>query len=135
MTTQLTTTPPASSYNQPVLSIDGNPFGSNDRLPKNFSLRGFRYTQVKRENDHAIYLQENDVPIDSKDYYFYYEVIQIKKQKAHQTIIKGQSILYPEKEVYPNNKSWGLSGWTFKSFTHAEAHFLKLIKKVPPGAT
>ena len=102
-----------------------------EQLAKNFTLKGFRYTQVKRENDYAIYLQENDVPINSKDYYCYYEVIKIRKQKALQTLIQGKSVLYPAKEVYPNIKNWGVTGWTFKSFTNAEAHFLKLTKKVP----
>jgi hypothetical protein len=102
-----------------------------NKLQENFSYRGFRFTQVEREKNIAIYLMENDVPIESKDYYFCYEVIKIKKQKAHSTFIEGKEVYYPEKEVYPNDKSWGLSGWTFKDISEAKAYFINLSEKVP----
>lgn len=38
MKAQLTTNHPASSYNQPILLIDGMPFGCNDQLPKDYQL-------------------------------------------------------------------------------------------------
>lgn len=102
-----------------------------NKLSENFSYRGFRYTQIDRENNCAIYLQGNDVPIESKDYYFCYEVIRIKNQKAHSSVIEGKEVYYPAKEIYPSDKDWGLSGWTFKNFSDAKGYFLNLSKKVP----
>ncbi len=102
-----------------------------NKLAEIFKTKGFRYTKIDRNNNFAIYLQENDVPIDSKEYFFYYEVIKIKKRKAHSSVFGGKEVYYPAKEVYPNSKDWGLTGWTFKNFSEAKAHFLTLTKKVP----
>ncbi len=102
-----------------------------NKLSENFRFKGFRYTQIDRNNNFAIYLQENDVPIGNKEYFFYYEVIKIKKQKAHSSVIQGKEIYHSAKEIYPNSKAWGLSGWTFKNFSEAEEHFIRLTKKVP----
>jgi len=102
-----------------------------NKLPENFRFKGFRYTQIDRNNNFALYLQENDFPIDHKEYFFYYEVIKIKKRKAHSSVFWGKEVYYPAKEVYPNSKDWGLSGWTFKDFSEANEYFLNLCKKVP----
>ncbi len=102
-----------------------------NKLSEKFNYRGFRYTQIDRENNCAIYLQENDVPIESKDYFFCYEVIEIKKQKAHSSLIDGKEVYYHAKEIYPSDKDWGLSGWTFKNLSEAKGYFLSLSKKVP----
>lgn len=101
-----------------------------NELQKNFKFRGFRFTQIERTKDFALYLQENDVPTDSKEYFFYYEVIKIKKQNEHSTLIEGKPVFYPAKEIYPNDKSWGHSGWTFKHFNEAKAYYIKLVEKV-----
>ena len=102
-----------------------------NKLPENFTYRNFRYTQIERENNIALFSVENDVPIESKDYFFFYEVIRIKKQQAHSTVIQGNEVFYPAKEIYPGDKDWGLSGWTFRDFSEAREYFLNLAKKVP----
>ena len=60
MKAQLITNHPTSSYNQPVLLIDGNPFGGNDRLPKDYQLAfdetPARYLQM---DDAASFVRKN----------------------------------------------------------------------------
>lgn len=106
-----------------------------EKLAECFKQKGFRFTQLERNNDYAVYLKENDVPIDSDSYYFSYEVIQIKKQKASTVSIGGKEINYPAKEVYPGDKSWGASGWTFRDGTEAKAYYITLTEKVPCSAS
>jgi len=102
-----------------------------NKLAEDFKTKGFRFTQIDRDNNFAIYLQENDVPTDNKEYFFYYEVIKIKKQKAHSSVIQGKEVYHSAKEIYTNSNNWGLSGWTFKNFSEAEEYFIRLTKKVP----
>ena len=102
-----------------------------DKLQESFSHRGFSYTQLERQNDSSIFLVENDVPIESRYYFYFYEVIKIKKQKARSSVIQGKEVYYPAKEIYPGDKDWGILGWTFKGISEAMAYFLNLTKKVP----
>ncbi len=60
MKTLLTTNHSTSSYNQPVLLIDGKSFGCNDRLPKDYQLAfdetPARYLQM---DDAAAFVRKN----------------------------------------------------------------------------
>ena len=99
-------------------------------LEQNFISKGFRFTQRKRNDNFAIYLKENNVPVDSPLYYFCYEVIKIRKREAESFYRSGTSIELPQRELYPNDNSWGLYGWTFQDLNTAEAYYIKLSEKV-----
>ena len=98
------------------------------KLEKSFTKKGFRYSQMWRNDKFAIYLQENNISSDANDYYFCYEFIKIRIQKED-TIRKifGKTVLYPAGEYYPNDIEWGLHGWT--CFTEKEAMELKVRKQ------
>ena len=95
-----------------------------------FFWRCLRFTQWQRNNDFAIYLKENNVPVDSPSYYFCYEVIKIRKREAESFKRLGKSIELPLREVYPSDNNWGLYGWTFEDLKSAEVYFIKLSEKV-----
>ena len=95
------------------------------KLEKSFTKKGFRYSQMWRNDKFAIYLQENDVPSDAADYYFYYELIKIKK-RIKTVVLFGVEI--PPSEVYPADKDWGGLGWTFSRLKEAETKLNKLLK-------
>jgi hypothetical protein len=103
-------------------------------LEQNFLSKGFRYTQRKRNDDSAIYIKENNVPVNSPSYYFCYEVIKIRKREAESFKRFGKSIELPLREIYPTDNEWGLYGWTFEDLKTAEAYFIKLSEKVSSTA-
>lgn len=76
-----------------------------------FDDRTFRYTQVARQGDVAIYRQTHKASgIDR------FEIIRIRIAEEH-TWPDGRTT--PEREVYPGSNSWGTLGFT--TFTLAEA--------------
>ena len=83
-------------------------------LPTEFEDSRFRYTQVEREGDIAIFRQTHKGSGDLR-----YEVVVIRVQKEH-TWPTG--VTTPEKEAYPGSTSWGRFGHT--CFTVAEAQAL-----------
>jgi len=95
------------------------------KLEKSFTKKGFRYSQMWRNDKFAIYLQENNVPTDADDYYFYYELIRIKKRRKP-VVMFGVEL--PPSEIYPVDKDWGSIGWTFSSLKEAERKLNELIK-------
>ena len=99
-----------------------------------FFWRCPRFTQWQRNNDFAIYLKENNVPIDSPLYYFCYEVIKIRKREAESFKRFSTIIELPLREIYPTDNNWGLYGWTFEDLKTAEVYFIKLSKKVSSTA-
>ncbi len=70
------------------------------------------------------------MPIDSPLYYFYYEVIKIRKREAESFKRFGTLIELPLREIYPTDNNWGLYGWTFEELKSAEVYFIKLNEKV-----
>lgn len=91
------------------------------KLEISFNKKGFKYTQVVRKGNHAIYQQENvNVQKPSK----YYEVVEIKSHNGYE--IGGQKIAAAE--VYPGSSQWGLLGWTYSDLKSAEKRFNKLVK-------
>lgn len=103
-------------------------------LEEKFISKGFRFTQRQRNDNFAIYLKENDVPVDSVSYYFYYEVIKIIKRQAESFKRFGTLIELPLRELYPTDNNWGSYGWTFEDLKRAEVYFITLSEKVSSTA-
>jgi hypothetical protein len=82
-------------------------------LPTQFDDSRFRYTQVERDGDLAIFTQEHKASGIVR-----YEVVLIRVQQAH-TWPTG--VTTPEKEAYPGSTSWGRLGHTCHSLPEAQA--------------
>jgi hypothetical protein len=82
-------------------------------LPTGFEDRLFRYVQVEREGDLAIFTQEHKASGIVR-----YEVVLIRVQKEH-TWPTG--VTTPEKEAYPASTSWGRFGHTCFTLPEAQA--------------
>jgi len=99
-----------------------------EKLKLQFVKKKFRYTQMWRDDNWAIYLKENDVPTDAENYYFRYELVKIRIQREDITrSVFGNEVIYPAGEYYPNDNEWGECGWT--CFTEKEAMELKVRKQ------
>ena len=85
-------------------------------LPKEFRHDGFKYRQIAREQDAAIYEQTWTGCLNPS---VCYEVIRIRRREGFQI---GARFVEPA-EVYPKSEAWGLDGWTV---LNKEAAFLKL---------
>jgi len=79
----------------------------------------FRYVQVERQGDIALYQQ-----VHKASGHIRYEVIKIKIQPEH-TWPTG--VVTPEKEAYPASGSWGQLGWTFFTLETARAKLAELL--------
>ena len=93
-------------------------------LQREFEDRLFRYTQIERQGDIAIFCQTHK---ESRCHRF--EVVKIRVQPAH-TWPNGT--ISPEREAYPGSTSWGAQGWT--CFTLQAAQELARTLRVPPEA-
>jgi hypothetical protein len=82
-------------------------------LPTAFEDRLFRYEQVSREGDLAIFTQTHKASGRVR-----YEVVLIRVQPAH-TWPTG--VTTPEKEAYPGSTSWGRLGHTCFTLPEAQA--------------
>ena len=82
-------------------------------LPTEFDDRLFRYAQVERAGDIAIFTQEHKASGRVR-----YEVVLIRVQKEH-TWPTG--VTTPEKEAYPGSTSWGRLGQTCHTRAEAQA--------------
>jgi len=91
------------------------------KLEKEFVKKGFKFTQVTRKGDVAIYKQES---VAVKDPKANYEVVIIKSHNGYE--IGGSKIAAAE--VYPGSTQWGLLGWTYSDLPAAEKRFKKLIR-------
>lgn len=91
------------------------------KLEKVFTKKGFKYTQVQRKGDIAIYKQENAKIKNPKPNY---EVVQIKSHNGY--VIGGSKIAAAE--VYPGTSQWGMLGWTHLDLSSAEKRFKRLIR-------
>jgi len=93
------------------------------KLEKQFVKKGFKFTQVTRKGDVAIYKQES---VAVKDPKANYEVVIIKSHNGYE--IGGSKIAAAE--VYPGSTQWGLLGWTYSDLPAAEVRFKKIIKEL-----
>jgi hypothetical protein len=85
-------------------------------LPKEFRRNGFRYRQVARQGNAAIYEQTwNGCQNPSVAY----EVIRIRCREGFQ--ISGRFV--EPAEIYPNSEAWGVDGFTISD---KDAAFQKL---------
>lgn len=92
-------------------------------IARQFEDRTFRYTQVARDGDVAIYTQEHKLSGVIR-----YEVVTIRIAKEH-TWPNGD--VSPEREAYPGSSAWGIRGWTFYTRAAAEAHMTQLQHSPP----
>lgn len=83
-----------------------------------FEDRTFRYTQVARDGNVAIYTQEHKLSGVIR-----FEVVTIRIAEEH-TWPNGT--VSPEREAYPGSSAWGIRGWTFSTRAAAEAHMTQL---------
>ena len=98
-----------------------------------FEDRLFRYRQVARQGDVAIYTQEHKASRVQR-----FEVVHIRTQREHTW---PDGTVTPEKEAYPASASWGRRGWTFSTLAGAQAKVAALQAHViandalepPPG--
>jgi hypothetical protein len=89
-------------------------------LPTRFRHDGFKYRQIARERDAAIYEQTwSGCPEPSASY----EVIRIRRRDGFQ--IDGRFVRAAE--IYPKPETWGIDGFTF---TDRDAAFAKLRELV-----
>jgi len=93
------------------------------KLEKQFVKKGFKFTQVTRKGDVAIYKQES---VAVKDPKANYEVVIIKSHNGYE--IGGSKIAAAE--VYPGSTQWGLLGWTYQDLPAAEGRFKKILKEL-----
>lgn len=91
------------------------------KLEKEFIKKGFKFTQIERKGNIAIYKQESLKVEKPKANY---EVVQIKSHNGYE--IGGSKIAAAE--VYPGSSQWGLLGWTHLDLSSAEKRFKKLIR-------
>jgi hypothetical protein len=95
---------------------------SCEPLKTEFTLKGFNYRQIAREENWAVYEQRWR---DSEN--VCYEVVRIRREEAT-TFPSGRS--YPAREVYPPSEAWGTDGFTL---TDKDAAFKKLKQLSPEG--
>lgn len=91
------------------------------KLETEFVKKGFKFTQINRKGNVAIYKQES-LSVESPK--ANYEVVQIKSHNGYE--IGGSKIAAAE--VYPGSTQWGLLGWTYQDLPTAEKRFKKLIR-------
>ena len=92
-------------------------------LDTTFKKSGFRFRQLIREGDLAIFHKvhlENSLCPKETDAGF--EVVVIQKNDEH--IMGGVTI--EAKESLPGNEKWGSKGWTYKNLLEAEKRFERL---------
>ena len=73
----------------------------------------FRYTQLERHGDLAIYRQELKSSGVKR-----YEVVRIRTAGEH---VWPNGTTSPKREVYPGRHAWGKDGWTFFTLADAQA--------------
>jgi hypothetical protein len=86
-------------------------------LEKNFDRKVFKYEQLYRKKNLAIYSQKH-----KNTGFTTYEVIIIKNHKGYE--IAGTSI--EAAETYPGDTQWGILGWTYETLGAAENKIKKL---------
>jgi hypothetical protein len=89
-----------------------------------FEESGFRYTQLTRQGDIAIYSQEHKGSGVVR-----YEVVRIRVQ-AERTWPNG--LVTPEREAYPGASSWGRDGTTHYTLENAQTHAATLGQAEEP---
>lgn len=87
-------------------------------LPTDFTRLAFRYRQVERIGDLAIYHQTEGGSHRS------YEVVKVRRMPERN--IKGRVL--EAGEVYPRSERWGIDGWSCPTLERARAKLAELQK-------
>lgn len=72
-------------------------------------VKGVIFTQVKETPFGFIYLRSDGI----------YEVFKKKVLKNEISVIKGKTVFFEEKEVYPKSKHFGISAWSCLTYEKA----------------
>ena len=86
-------------------------------LEKEFKYKKFKFKQLIREDNKAIYLVSS---IEGKSKSF--EVVKIRSHNGYEI----QGVQIPPSEVYPSTTQWGLYGWTYTTEEDARKKFLSI---------
>jgi hypothetical protein len=87
-----------------------------------FEDRSYRYIQIERQGDLAIFEQRHKAnPIVIR-----YEVVRIRIKRAT-TLPSGATL--PEREAYPSSSAWGQDGFTVWAIDQARALMVQLQAK------
>lgn len=87
------------------------------KLAKQFTSKGFTYTEITRVGNKAIYKQsKEDQGSDS------FEVVKIGKHNGYE--LNGTKIV--ASETYPSTTLWGTQGWTYQNLDDAKKKFKKI---------
>lgn len=89
------------------------------RLPETFTFGGFKFQQIQRQGDVAIFSKQKPGRRVTS-----YEVVIIQKHKEHKWP-NGKTT--PAWEAMPANEVWGISGWTYPDLVRGERRFADLI--------
>jgi hypothetical protein len=91
-------------------------------LDKKITNKNFKYKQIVREGNIAIYEQSIvDPPSKNK----WYEVIVIRSHDGYE--IAGNKVA--PSEMYPSANHWGTLGWTCSNLETAQKRFTKLVRQ------
>lgn len=82
-------------------------------LPKEFTCKDGKFTQIRRENNLALYQRDS-----------HFEVIFIQSQNSFE-ITKG--VFTEKKEGWPSDNLWGQLGWSYQDLESAEKKFNQLL--------
>lgn len=91
-------------------------------LPQKFTKKGYRHTQLKREDNVALYKRQS---LENSKI-FHFEVVVITAHNG--TTIEGNYI--EAGELYPSTSQWGDKGWTCQTLIRAEEKFLEVKKRL-----
>lgn len=87
------------------------------KLAKQFTSKGFTYTEVTRVGNKAIYKQSKDDQSSTS-----FEVVKIGKHNGYE--LNGVKIAAAE--TYPSTSLWGVQGWTYRDLDDAKKKFKKI---------
>ncbi len=96
-------------------------------LETEFESKGFRYTQVRRDGDVAIYKQSriDGALVNGSHMHGSHSAFEVVKIRRHNGYTLA-GISFPPAEMYPSSSLWGLFGWTCVTLEEAEQKFQKL---------
>lgn len=80
-------------------------------LITDFTQKGFRYQQVERQGNFAIFTQEHESGTKR------FELVRIRVEKE---TLWPNGRISPPREIYPTARLWGIDGWTFFTLTEAQ---------------
>lgn len=96
-------------------------------LATSFTSKGFKFEQLKRENDAALFKKTKISKEGEEVGLPTYEVIQVQR---HNGLMLGGQWMSP-REFYPSSESWGTKAWTYMAGQEerAETRFKFLAKQ------